>query len=308
MKTIVITAANGFIGSALTEYFSTNFKVVALVRKPRPDKKNVRYVRWDGRTQGEWSSELEGAEAVINLAGRSVNCRYNERNRQFIYSSRLESTAAIGEAVKSSNVKPKVWMNAASATIYAHSEHVPNTEANGIIGSGFSVDVCLKWEAAFASFAQPGVRQITLRTSIVLGSGGGVMKPFLNLVRSGLGGKMGRGKQQFSWIHIDDLCRAVDFLLAHESSVGVYNIASPDPVTNAVFMRTLRNAARVPFGIPAPKWLLEAGAAIIGTETELVLKSRFVLPERLEDAGFRFRYPTIEKCIGAIVNERNTSE
>lgn len=298
--TIVITAANGFIGRHLVATLKETYRIVALVRQPIPSTLDVKYCLWDGKTVGKWSVELEGASAVINLAGKSVNCRYNERNKAAIYASRLDSTRAIGEAIRRCGFKPAVWINAASATIYAHSEDRPNTEANGIIGGGFSVDVCQQWEAAFNAYSDLGVRQVILRTAIVLGKQGGVMVPFKRLARFGLGGRMGTGTQQFSWIHEDDLCAAVEHLITHTESRGVYNLAAPNPVTNAVFMEALRRQLRIPFGLPQPKGLLELGARLIGTETELIFKSRYVLPERLLSEGFVFRYPTIgqglEEC------------
>ncbi|ASS49180.1 MAG: TIGR01777 family protein [Candidatus Fluviicola riflensis] len=299
--TIIITAANGFIGQSLVQHLKDNYRIVALVRTSLPSTPDVTYYVWDGRTAGEWKHELEGAFAVINLAGKSVNCRYNDINKAAIYSSRLESTHVIGKAIEACIVKPKVWMNAASATIYAHSLDRPNTEANGVIGTGFSVDVCQQWEAAFNAYNHFGVRQIALRTAIVLGKKGGVMTPFKRLAYLGMGGKMGPGNQQFSWIHELDVCRAIEHLLLNEASSGAYNIASPNPVRNIVFAATLRKKLRVPFGIPQPKWLLEFGARLIKTETELILKSRYVIPERLLQEGFVFQFPEIEGCLEDIV-------
>jgi hypothetical protein len=298
--TIIITAANGFIGKTLVRYLSRDYRIIALVRKPQASCRGVKFLIWDGMTVGAWSYEFEGALAVINLAGKSVNCRYTEENKAAIFASRLESTNAIGEAINRCAHKPKVWINAASATIYAHSERIPNTEATGMIGTGFSVDVCQQWEACFNSFAQPGLRQIVLRTAIVLGKDGGVMVPFKRLARFGLGGSMGSGKQQLSWVHEEDVCRAIAFFIQQEATEGVYNISAPNPVTNERFMHALRKRLRIPFGIPQPKWLLELGARLIGTETELIFKSRFVLPERLLQAGFVFKHGTIEECLKAL--------
>jgi len=301
--TVIIAAANGFIGKELISFLSNNYRIIGLVRKPQASTPLVNYLIWDGRSVGDWSFEFESAEAVINLAGKSVNCRYNERNKAAIYASRLDSTRAIGEAINRCANKPKVWINAASATIYAHSLDKPNTEENGVIGTGFSVDVCQQWEACFNSYAQPGVRQVILRTAIVLGKNGGVMVPFRNLVRLGMGGKMADGQQVFSWIHETDLCRAVQFFIENEQTEGVYNLSAPNPVKNETFMRTLRKVLNTPFGIPQPKWLLRFGARLIGTETELIFKSRFVLPERLQKAGFVFEHPEIEECLEDLTAE-----
>jgi len=301
--TIIIAAANGFIGKTLINYLSSSYRIIALVRKPKQSTENVRFLIWDGKTVGDWSHEFEGALAVINLAGKSVNCRYNEKNKAAIFASRLESTSVIGEAINLCTNKPKVWINAASATIYAHSEKHPNTEENGTIGAGFSVEVCQQWEACFKSYKQTAVRQIILRTAIVLGKDGGVIVPFKRLAKLGFGGKMGNGKQIFSWIHEEDVCRVVKFFIENGQTEGIYNLSAPNPVTNAQFMKTLRKTLHIPFGIPQPKGLLRLGALLIGTETELIFKSRFVLPERLLKAGFEFRCKTIDECMNNILTK-----
>jgi len=295
---IIITAANGFIGETLVRYFRQQHVVIALVRKmPSKSINGVKYILWDGKNPGTWATELEGALAVINLAGRSVNCRYNAKNKREIYSSRLESTACLGKAIAQCADKPQVWINTASATIYEYSLHEPMTEKNGTIGTGFSVDVCQRWEQAFNAYSTADVRQILLRTAIVLGKNGGVLKPFNRLARFGLGGKMAAGNQMFSWIHEMDLCRAIDFLIRETSCAGIYNLSAPHPVTNTAFMQTLRKSLGKSFGLPSPGWLLKIGAALIGTETELIFKSRFVVPERLTEAGFEFRFKQIAPCL-----------
>lgn len=296
---IIITATNGFMGKALVNYFKKEHQVIALQRNTQANETNVKYFIWDGKTIGTWAQEFEGADVVINLAGKSVDCRYNEKNKAEIFSSRLESTAIIGKAIEKCAVNPKIWINAASATIYQHS-FVPMTEKDGIIGSGFSVEVCKAWEKAFNDFNHLNIRQIALRTAIVLGSDGGVMVPFKNLSKFGLGGKMGDGKQMFSWIHILDICRAIEFFIQHENTQGVYNLAAPNPISNKEFMQALRKQYKRPFGITLPKFLLEIGARIIQTETELILKSRYVIPERLLEAGFEFEYNTISKALKEI--------
>lgn len=295
--TIIISAANGFLGKALTKYLSEQYRIIGLVRKKIPDTHNIEYKLWDGKTLGEWATSFEGAFAVINLAGRSVDCRYNRKNMAGIYSSRLESTNVIGKAIARCEVKPTCWINSASATIYRHSLDTPMTEAQGEYGRGFSVDVCKQWEACFFNHSFHNVRQVALRTAIVLGNDGGVMKPFRNLVKVGLGGKMGNGNQQFSWIHELDFCRAVEFLLHHETSRGVYNIASPYPIINDYFMSTLRHQYHRAFGLNLKKWMLEIGALFIQTETELILKSRYVIPEKLVGEGFQFRFEKIEEAV-----------
>lgn len=296
---IVITATNGFIGKALVNNFKEKHEVVAVQREPQENEERVKYVLWDGKDLGPWANELDGADVLINLAGKSVDCRYNEENKAAIFASRLDSTHILAKALQLFENKPKVWLNASSATIYQHS-FVPMTEKKGIIGTGFSVEVCKAWEKTFFEAEVEGVRKIALRTAIVLGNDGGVMTPFRNLTRFGLGGKMGNGGQLFSWIHIADFCRAVEFLIQREQSDGVYNIAAPNPITNKEFMQSLRERYHRKIGLPMPKFLLELGARVIKTETELILKSRYVIPERLLEEGFEFSYQHITKALSDI--------
>ncbi len=294
---IVITAANGFLGKELSEYFKNRYEVIGLVRSPQKVPDGISYVLWDGKTLGDWQQALEGALCIINLAGSSVDCRYTENNKREIFNSRTESTIIIGQAIDLCSKRPSVWMNAASATIYRHSEDVPMTESRHEIGSGFSVDVCQKWEKTFFDFTYVDVRQVALRTTIVLGENGGALYPMKQLAKFFMGGRQGKGTQMFSWIHVQDFCSAVEFILCNSKLTGPINMAAPFPLTNTSFMHTLRKSVGRSFGIPIPKFLLEFGARIIKTETELILKSRFVIPEKLNDAGFNFEFPTSEKAL-----------
>lgn len=244
---------------------------------------------------------LEEADMLINLAGKSVNCRYNENNKELILKSRTETTNILGSAVEACRIPPRTWFNASTATIYRHAEDKPMTEEQGEIGEGFSVEVAKEWERAFFSFRLPQTRQIALRITIVLGPGGGVMTPYVNLVKFGLGGVQGTGKQRFSWIHVEDLYRMILFLQGKEELSGVFNGASPYPVTNKELMEQLRLALNRRMGLPSPKWLLELGAGLIRTETELVLKNRWVIPDRLCKAGFHFAYDTLNEALADIL-------
>lgn len=245
---------------------------------------------------------LEGADMLINLAGKSVNCRYNEANKKEILKSRTDTTKALGKALLACEQPPPLWINASTATIYRHAEDRPMTEENGEAGEGFSVEVGQAWEAALFSFKLPKTRQAALRIAIVLGDGG-VMEPYKNMVRFGLGGKQGNGKQMFSWIHIEDLYRMVLFIKDHEELSGVFNASAPNPVTNEGLMQAMRKAMNRKLGLPAAKWMLKTGAVALGTETELILKSRWVLPERMERAGFEFAYPTIDGALTQILTK-----
>lgn len=298
MKKIVIAGGTGFLGTCLALYYETNdWQVIILTRGASRQQGAVQYVTWDGKNPGPWVAVLEGADVVVNLNGRSVDCRYTEENKRLIYSSRLDATAILGAAIQRAKAPPGVWINAASATIYRHAEDREMDESTGEIGTGFSVDVCQKWEAAFNSIDTPNTRKLLLRTGIVLGNGGGPLRPLTMLARLGAGGKQGSGNQYCSWLHETDFIQIVDFLIKHEETNGVYNVTAPAPVTNSLFMHALRKAVGMPVGIPLPAWLLEIGASIIQTETELILKSRRVIPARLLRAGYRFHFPTIEQAL-----------
>ncbi len=307
---IVIAGGTGFIGQELTKAWMAHNKIVILTRQSGETNNsdvtgptnhpNVRYVHWDGQNPGAWQLELEQADLLLNLAGKSVNCRYTPANQAAILQSRLQATQALGLAVQQCKNPPRLWINTASATIYRHAEDCPQDEYSGQPGEGFSVDVCRQWEALFNSIATPGTRKVILRLAITLGNGG-VMVPYRNLVKSGLGGRQGSGKQMFSWLHINDLQRLIEWLANHAKAEGVYNAAAPHPVSNQSFMQWIRTLSGIRFGLPAPAWLLKLGAKLIGTETELVLKSRWVIPRRLQHEGFEFRYPEISDALRAII-------
>ena len=298
---IVIPGGTGQIGTMLARAFTGDgHEVVILSRKP--SKGAWRVTAWDAQTLGSWASELEGADAVINLAGRSVNCRYTSANRREIKESRVRSTGIIGEAISRSRQPPRVWLQASTATIYAHRFDAPNDEATGIVGGleedapdtwRFSVDVARSWEQAANEALVPQTRKVLLRSAITLSPDrGGIFDVLRGLVSRGLGGANGDGRQYVSWIHEQDFIRALYWLIDHQEIDGAVNLASPNPVPNAEFMRTLRAAWGIGFGLPATKWMLEIGTFFMRTETELILKSRRVVPGRLLQAGFTFRFPT----------------
>ncbi|MEX6690149.1 TIGR01777 family oxidoreductase [Danxiaibacter flavus] len=311
-KKIIIAGGSVFMGQNLAKWFAANNQIVILTRnitgsannkysKENIANSNTRYVQWDGKTQGKWSSEIDGCDLVINLSGKSVNCRYNERNKKEIFDSRTDSTKALGEAIRRAADPPALWINAASATIYRHAEDRPQDEYTGEFHNDFSVQVCQRWEKTFFEEETSCTRKVALRTAITLGCGG-VMTPYLNLCKWGLGGKQGSGRQMFSWVHIDDVCRAIEFLWHHNTLTGVFNLSAPNPVSNAVFMEKLRKTTGNRIGLPAMKWQLKLGAAIIGTETELLLKSRWVLPTRLLEEGFTFSFATVDAAFNDIVS------
>jgi uncharacterized protein (TIGR01777 family) len=310
---VVIPGGSGQVGSILRRALSdAGHEVVVLSRNPRQEE-----TYWDGATLGPWTRELEGADAVINLVGRSVNCRYNPANREAIVQSRLESTAVVGRAIAACIDAPRVWLQASTATIYAHRYDAPNDEARGILGGDepgvpdtwrFSIDVARAWERELAAAATPRTRKVAMRSAMVMSPDrGGVFDVLLGLVRRGLGGKSGDGRQYVSWIHHEDFARAVGWLIEHDDLAGPVNLAAPCPLPNAAFMRALREAWGARVGLPATSWMLEVGAVFLRTETELVLKSRRVVPARLLEASFQFRYPTWPQAARALCAEWRTT-
>ena len=297
---IVIPGGSGQVGTILARAFHRDgHDVVVLSRKPavRP----WRVIEWDGETPGAWQREIDGSDVVINLAGRSVNCRYTAANRREILESRITSTRAVGEAIARATRPPRVWLQASTATIYAHRYDGPNDEWTGVLGGHesdapsswrFSIDVARAWERAFEDVVLPATRKVALRSAMTLSPDeNGVFDTLLRLVRRRLGGRAGTGRQFISWIHYEDFVSAVHWLIDREDIDGIVNVASPNPLPNADFMRILREAYGVSFGLPAQGWMLEIGAACMRTETELILKSRRVVPRRLLEHGFIFRFP-----------------
>jgi uncharacterized protein (TIGR01777 family) len=297
---IVIPGGTGQVGTLLARTFTADgHEVVVLSR--RPGGAPWRVIPWDGETLGDWTAELDGADVVINLAGRSVNCRYTAANRTAIRDSRVKSTRAVGRAVAESPTPPRVLLQASTATIYAHRYDATNDEATGILGGAepdapetwrFSIDVATAWERAAEEAIVPRTRKVLLRSAMTMSPDkGGVFDTLLTLVRWGLGGRSGDGRQYVSWIHERDFVRSVYWLIEHDLA-GPVNVASPNPLPNAEFMRALRQAWGTRIGLPSPRWLLEIGTFLMRTESELILKSRRVVPGRLLDSGFKFEFPT----------------
>jgi len=291
MPRLVLTGGSGYLGRQLSSFFSEKGWDVTIVSRSRPDFP-ARYVPWDGETMGNWAREIDGADAVINLAGKSVNCRYNEENKRAIRESRTKTTGLVARAISEAKNPPPVWLNASSATIYRDALDRPMDEATGEVGKGFSVDVVQAWEEAFFSPDLPRTRRVALRLAMAFGAGkGGVYEAFASLVKAGFGGPMVGGRQYVSWVHVHDFARACLFLIEHPEMEGAVNISSPNPRTNAQFLSDLRRSLKIPFALPTAKWQLALGALAKGTEVELLLKSRRVVPKRLLDAGFSFDFP-----------------
>jgi NAD dependent epimerase/dehydratase family enzyme len=314
-KRIVIAGGSGFIGQYLAAAFRADGDNVTLIGRNGPD------ARW-GNTAA-MTDLLDGSDVLINLAGKSVNCRYNAANRAEILRSRVDTTRELAEAVRDCEHPPALWINSSTATIYRHADDRPMTEEAGEIGAGFSVRVATAWEKEFFDASVPETRQVALRMAIVLGDGSALV-PLARLARFGLGGpqldghwfstaegrregtfhefRTGGGRQRFSWVHLDDVLGSIRFLMEREDLSGIFNVSAPSPSDNRTLMATLRRVLRVPAGLPAFRWMLELGSIAIRTETELILKSRWVVPQRLQEAGYEFRFPELEPALADILH------
>ena len=338
-RRVVIAGASGFIGTRLADAYRQEGAQVALIGRPGPRASAAPGPETTGPdttgpdTTGPdaaWGDAaaiarlVDGADLLINLAGKSVNCRYTAANRAEIFRSRLDTTRQLHAAVSAAARPPRLWVNSSTATIYRHADDRPMTESTGEIGEGFSVNVATSWEAEFFRGELPGTRRVALRMAIVLGDGS-ALAPIRALARAGLGGPQfdGRwpatpsrlaagtfhryragsknGRQRFSWVHLDDVLGIIRFLDAHPEIDGPVNAAAPNPTDNRTFMASVRRAVGARFGLPTWRWMLELGSAAIRTETELVLKSRWVLPERLEAAGYEFLYSDHDAALTAII-------
>jgi uncharacterized protein len=298
---IIIAGGSGHIGTILARAFHARGDEVVVLSR-RPANNPWRIVLWDGERMNGWASEVDGADVVINLAGQSVNCRYTQENRKVIIGSRVRSTNAVGEAIAKASEPPRVWLQASTATLYSHRYDAPNDEMSGLIGGAepnapdtwrFSIDVVKAWERAANESPTPLTRKVLMRTAIVMSPDrGGPFDTLLRLVRYGLGGTSGNGRQFVSWIHDTDLIRSVFWLIQKGELSGAVNLAAPNPLPNAEFMRLLREAWGARVGLPASEWMLELGAFALRSETELILKSRRVVPTRLLQSGFVFEFAT----------------
>jgi uncharacterized protein (TIGR01777 family) len=305
MKPIaVIFGANGFLGRYLCRHWARKgYEIVAIARHREGWSGDGMFLPWDGKSSGPWELALEGAAVVVNLSGRSVDCRYNAENRKEIFDSRIESTRVIARAIRQCQKAPALWMNASTATWYRHAEDGPQDEWRGEMGEGFSVGVARAWEETFFREKTPAAtRKIALRTGIVMANERrSAFDVLARLTRWGLGGSQGTGNQRVSWIHMQDWLAALDFLVGNPLLDGVFNLTAPEACTNQHLQQSLREGLAMPLGLPAPAPLVKLGAWLLRTEAELVLKSRWVRPLRLEEEGFRWRYRTTETMIADLL-------
>ncbi|HEV2293009.1 MAG TPA: TIGR01777 family oxidoreductase [Tepidisphaeraceae bacterium] len=300
-KRIIIAGGTGFIGRAIArELAARGAEVAILTRSPQASPTVGHHVQWDGKTTGDWVREIEGADAVINLAGKNVNCRYTPAALAEVDESRMNAVIAINTAIARSNHPPRVLIQATTTAIYGDTGDRWVDESTPP-GYGVPPLTALKWEHAFVAHPTPQTRRVTLRISFVLGRDGGALSMLSMLTRYFLGGAVGNGRQYISWIHIDDLTRLVVRAIEDETMAGLYNASAPNPVTNAEFMRELRRVHRRPWSPPTPAPLVRIGCFIIRTEPVLALTGRRVLPKRLADAGFSFRFPELRAALVDIV-------
>ena len=300
-RKIVLPGGSGFLGRTLAKWFCDKGDDVVILSRSPVSIPHGRVTVWDARTLGDWARELDGAHAVINLTGRSVNCRYTRANRRQMMHSRTDSTRILGKAMATCVRPPEFWANSSTATIYRHRFDTANDEKTGLYGAepeakdAYSLEVATAWEASFhEAYREHGLdetRGVLLRTAMVIGAEkGGVFQVLRRLTKLGLGGKMASGEQYVSWLHALDFCRITEWLMDNEKATGVYNLTAPNPVTNQEMMAMFREQFRRPIGLPATRWMLEIGAFMMRTETELILKSRRVVPKRLIDEGYRFAF------------------
>lgn len=301
MKKLIIAAGTGFLGEVLIKHFKDKFEeITILTRGESKTNGNIKYVNWNAKTFSGWEKEFENATVLINLTGKSVDCRYTKENKKEILLSRIESTKILNKAILNCQNPPKHFLNSSTSTIYRFSLDKEMDEINGEIGNDFLMNVAQSWEKAFFKTETPKTIKTALRTSIVLGKHGGAFIPLKTLAKFGFGGQQGKGNQFISWIHETDFARAIEFIIEREMT-GVLNIVSPKPIENRNFMVLLRKAVKVPFGIPINETLLKLGAILIRTEPELVLKSRNVIPKKLQQNGFQFEFDTLEKALKNLV-------
>ncbi len=305
---VVIPGGSGQIGSVLARHFRGAGHTVVILGR------GGGVTPWDGKTLGPWAAELDGADVVINLAGRTVNCRYTEENLAQMMDSRVDSTRVVGQAIAAAKQPPRVWLQMSTATIYAHRLDAANDEATGIIGGNEpgvpaywkrSIDIAVAWEKALADAVTPGTRKVALRTAMMMSPDrDGIFDVFLGLVRKRLGGAMAGGAQYVSWIHDADYIGATELLIAREDLDGAINLAAPNPLPQKDFMAALRDAANIRFGLPATAWMARLGAWALRTDAELTLKSRRVIPGRLTSAGYRFKFPTWPEAVRDLMSRR----
>jgi len=297
-RRIVIAGGSGFLGRSLAAHLADHgAEVIVLTRNPNQSIDRARVVPWNGRTLGDWTAELDGAAALVNLAGRSVDCIKTPDHCDEILRSRVESTRALGAAARAASAPPPVWVQMSTAHIYGDPP-AERCDESSSTGHGLAPDVGRAWEAAYHDAKPPNARGVVLRTSFVIGRGGGALERLRTLTRFGLGGTVGHGRQGMSWIHERDMNRLFTCAITDDSMTGLYVATAPNPVPNREFMRELRRAMKMPVGLPAPAPLVRLGAPLVmRTDPELALYGRYVIPTRLLAEGFEFEFPDLAPAL-----------
>ena len=315
---ILLAGGTGQIGQSLIRHFlAQQHEITVLSRHVHiPSHTSIRSLQWDGEILGPWAEVINEIDVVINLAGRTVNCRYTEANLKQMMDSRVNSTRVIGQALEQATKPPQVWLQMSTATIYAHRFDTPHDEDTGAIGGdeanvpdywSYSVDIAQAWEREQTRAHTPKTRKVCLRAAMTMTPDlGGIFDTLYRLTRLGLGGSVAGGKQMVSWIHEDDFITALDLLIHHDTIAGPINLCAPHPLSQGEFMRTLRQSMKVKLGLPATKWMAEIGAFVMRTDTELLLKSRYVIPTRLIELGMEFKYPSWPEATRDLVSQRQS--
>jgi uncharacterized protein (TIGR01777 family) len=300
-KRVVLAGGNGFLGRALSqELLRLGYEPVVLTRAPSTDPGSVQHLSWDGKSLGESAQSLDGARAVVNLVGKSVDCRPTEKNRREIVASRVDSVNVIARAISQCDDPPKAWVQASSLAIYGDAgDRICDEDAP--LGDGFGADVCKRWEAAFGAARMPGTRKVVLRIGAVLAPEGVAMRKLLVLTKCFLGGTVGSGRQWISWLHLSDMTRMFLWAIERDEIEGVFHATSPNAVTNRELMRELRRALRRPWSPPTPAWAVRIGAKLIGTDAEIPLTGRRCLPKRFLEAGFEFEHPDLDETLASVL-------
>lgn len=305
LKKIVIAGGSGFLGQIIVKRFKEKTEeIVLLSRSSKRQQDNVRTVVWDGKNAGDWTKELNGADVLINLTGKSINCRHNDANKKELLSSRIDATEILGKAIEICELAPKLWINASAAALYIPGSK-PNTEKDTLFGNGFMEEMCIRWEASVLKSKCPQTRKIIMRITLILGKDGGVFPVLTGLTEKGLGGQAGSGKQMMSWMHEDDFLNAINWFIENENANGVYNMASPQPISNKDFMALLRKNTNALLGLPAPAFAIRLASVFMQSEPGLVLNSVHVLPQKLLDNGFHFKFAQAEDAIASLCKKVN---
>jgi uncharacterized protein (TIGR01777 family) len=293
---IVIAGGSGFFGKHLIEFYKNSKQVIVLTRSHSENRDGIEYVNWNGKTLGDWSKKLDGIETLINLSGKSIDCRFTKKNKEELLNSRITTTKVLAKAISTLKTPPKVWLNASSGAMY-EVKNVPNIESNVNFNTTFLSEMSLTWESAFFQLDLPKTRRVTLRISLILGSDGGIFPVLKNITKLGMGGKAGSGKQKVSWIHADDAVNAVDFIIKNGSIKGFVNFSTTGIISNAILMKAFRERFNVPIGIPTPEFMLRISTFFLRKEPDLILNSVNFIPKNLIDNGFQFKFADIDDAL-----------